>query len=214
MFPDGPTLARMPPSNAEIVRHHDDDPPAGASPYVNGYRPPPLEVEIVEYDEAWPLDYARLVARVLAALPGEILVGVDHVGSTSVPGLPAKPIIDVDLTVADSSREESYIPALEAAGFRHVIREPWWHEHRVLKYDFPRAHLHVFSPGSPEVVRHRMFRDWLTGHPADRAAYAEAKRRAAAASNSAGGTMQDYNALKEPVLREIYDRMFRAHGLL
>jgi len=202
------------PSIAEIVRHHDDDPPEGASPYVGGYRPPQFTVEIVEYDDTWPLAYARLAARVLGALPGEVVVSLDHVGSTSVPGLPAKPIIDIDLTVADSAREDSYVPALEAAGFQHVIREPWWHEHRVLRHDSPEAHLHVFSPGSPEVVRHRMFRDWLAEHPADRASYAEAKRSAAAASNVAGGTMQDYNALKQPVLREIYDRMFRARGLL
>jgi GrpB-like predicted nucleotidyltransferase (UPF0157 family) len=202
------------PSNAEIVRHHDDEPPAGASPYVDGYRPPRFTVEIVEYDDAWPLAYARLASRILAAVPGEVVVGLDHVGSTSVPGLPAKPIIDIDLTVADSAREDSYVPGLEAAGFKHVIREAWWHEHRVLTNDSPGAHLHVFSPGSPEVVRHRMFRDWLAEHPADRAAYAEAKRSAASASNRSGGTMQDYNALKEPVLREIYDRMFRARGLL
>ena len=204
----------MRPSNAEIVRHHDDEPPEGASPYVNGYRPPPFTVEIVEYDAAWPLAYAALAALVRDALPEEVLVDLAHVGSTSVPGLPAKPIIDLDLTVADPTREDTYVPALEAAGFLHVIREPWWHEHRVLKHQSPQAHLHVFGPGSPEVVRHRMFRDWLVEHPDDRAAYAEAKRRAAAASNAADGTMQDYNALKQPVLREIYDRMFRAHGLL
>jgi GrpB-like predicted nucleotidyltransferase (UPF0157 family) len=202
------------PSNAEIVRHHDEDPPDGSSPYVNGYRPPPFTVEIAEYDDAWRLDYARLAALIVAALPADVLVRLDHVGSTAVPGLPAKPIIDIDLTVADSAREDSYVPALEHAGFEHVIREPWWHEHRVLKHHSPKAHLHVFSPGSPEVVRHRMFRDWLVEHPADMAAYAEAKRTAAVASNEAGGTMQDYNALKQPVLREIYDRMFRAHGLL
>jgi GrpB-like predicted nucleotidyltransferase (UPF0157 family) len=202
------------PSNAEIVRHHDDEPPDGASPYVGRYRPPPFTVEIVEYDDAWPLAYARLAARILGALPGEVLVGLDHVGSTAVPGLPAKPVIDIDLAVADSAREDSYVPALEAVGFQHVIREPWWHEHRVLKHDSPRAHLHVFSPGSPEVVRHRMFRDWLVEHAEDRVLYAEAKRSAAAASNGAGGTVQDYNALKQPVLREIYDRMFRVHGLL
>ena len=204
----------MRPSNADIVRHHDDDPPEGASPYVGGYRPPPFTVEIAEYDEAWPIAYARLAALIRGSLSGEVVVGLDHVGSTAVPGLPAKPIIDIDLTVGDSAREDSYVPALEAAGFQHVIREPWWHEHRVLTHHSPKAHLHVFSPGSPEVVRHRMFRDWLAEHPADRASYAEAKRSAAAASNGAGGTMQDYNALKQQVLREIYDRMFRAHGLI
>ena len=204
----------MRPTNAEIVRHHEAPPPDGASPYVDGYRPPRFTAEIVEHDAAWPLAYAALAALVREALPQETVVDLAHVGSTSVPGLPAKPIIDLDLTVPDPAAEAAYVPALEAAGFRLVVREPWWQEHRVLKHADPAAHLHVFGPGSPELVRHRMFRDWLVEHPRDRAAYAEAKRRAAAASNTTDGTMQDYNALKQPVLREIYDRMFRAHGLL
>ncbi|MGH3335766.1 MAG: GrpB family protein [Nocardioides sp.] len=79
--------------------------------------PPPLTVEIAEYDEAWPIAYARLVTLIRGSLSGEVVVGVDHVGSTAVPGLPAKPIIDIDLTVADSAREDAYVPELEAAGF-------------------------------------------------------------------------------------------------
>jgi GrpB-like predicted nucleotidyltransferase (UPF0157 family) len=86
---------------------------------------------------------------------------VEHVGSTAVVGLPAKPVIDIDLTVADSVDEAAYVPALEGVGFRLVIREPWWHEHRCLVHDDPRCNLHVFSPGAPEPVRHRIFRDWL-----------------------------------------------------
>jgi GrpB-like predicted nucleotidyltransferase (UPF0157 family) len=203
----------MRPSDAEIVRHHDDPPPEGRSPYVDGYRPPPFTVEIVEYDAAWPTAFQRL-ARLIRSVLDDVVVDLQHVGSTAVPGLPAKPIIDIDLTVPDPTREETYVPALESVAFRHVIREPWWHEHRVLKHDSPAAHLHVFGPDSPELVRHRMFRDWLVEHETDRATYAAAKRRAALESNRAEGTMQDYNALKEPVVREIYDRMFRAHGLL
>jgi GrpB-like predicted nucleotidyltransferase (UPF0157 family) len=105
---------------------------------------------------------------------------VHHVGSTSVPGLPAKPIIDVDLVVADPGDEPSYIPDLVAAGLVHAVREPWWHGHRLLKGDQPQAFVHVFGPDCPEVVRHLMFRDWLVEHAEDRERYAEAKRAAAA----------------------------------
>ena len=89
------------------------------------------------------------------------MLELHHVGSTSVPGLPAKPVIDVDLVVADSADEAAYIPDLVAAGFVHTIREPWWHEHRLVKYDDPVAYVHIFGPDCPEVVRHRMFHDWL-----------------------------------------------------
>ena len=147
---------------------------------------------------------------------GDRVLELHHVGSTSVPGLPAKPVIDADLVLADPADEASYVPDLQAAGFVHSVREPWWHEHRVLRWMEPRAHLHVFGPGCPEVVRHMMFRDWLLEHPDERATYAEAKWAAAAAVNArpGGGTGMDYNRVKEPVVHAIYDRMFRAHGLL
>jgi GrpB-like predicted nucleotidyltransferase (UPF0157 family) len=133
-----------------------------------------------------------------------------------VPGLPAKPVIDVDLVVADPADEEAYVPDLVAAGFVHTIREPWWHEHRLLKHLDPLTHVHVFGPDCPEVIRHLMFRDWLLEHPDDRSDYAEAKRAAAAEMNArpGGGTGMDYNRHKEPVVLAIYDRMFRAHGML
>ena len=147
---------------------------------------------------------------------GDRVLELHHVGSTSVVGLPAKPVIDVDLVVADPADEPSYIPDLVAAGFVHTIREPWWHEHRLLKYADPVAYVHVFGPDCPEVVRHLMFQAWLRDHPDDLATYAEAKRAAAAEMNArpGGGTGMDYNRHKEPVVREIYERMFRAHGLL
>ena len=131
-------------------------------------------------------------------------------------GLPAKPVIDVDLVVADPADEPAYVPDLEAAGFVHTDREPWWHEHRLLKYADPVAYVHVFGPDCPEVVRHLMFQAWLRAHPDDLTAYAEAKRTAAAEMNArpGGGTGMDYNRHKEPVVREIYERMFRAHGML
>jgi GrpB-like predicted nucleotidyltransferase (UPF0157 family) len=131
-----------------------------------------------------------------------------------VPGLAAKPIIDIDLSVADPCDEPSYVPDLEAAGFRLRMREPGWHEHRLVVADDPRANIHVFGTDSPEVIRHRMFRDWLIEHPDDRERYAAAKRESAEASNQAGRAVEGYNGRKQPVVRDILDRMFRAHGLL
>jgi GrpB-like predicted nucleotidyltransferase (UPF0157 family) len=138
------------------------------------------------------------------------VLDLEHVGSTSVPGLAAKDVIDIDLTVADPAAEESYLPPLERLGYVLTIREPGWHEHRALRLTVPRANLHVFGPDCPEVIRHRMFRDWLMTHPDDLARYAEAKR----AAIPGGGTVMDYNRRKEAVIREIYDRLFRAAGLL
>lgn len=154
------------------------------------------------------------MAATLDTALGDRILEIHHVGSTSVPGLPAKPVIDVDLVVADPADEASYVPALVAAGFHHTIREPWWHEHRLLKHRTPFAHVHVFGPDCPEVVRHTMFREWLLSRDDDRAVYVAAKRAAAAATTRAGGSGMDYNRVKEPVVRAIYERMFRAHGLL
>lgn len=202
------------PTPEEITRHHFDDPPAGSNPWVHGPARP-YQIQVVEYDEGWPADFERVAARIRAAL-GDRVLELHHVGSTSVPGLPAKPVIDVDLVVADSADEAAYIPDLVAAGFVHTIREPWWHEHRLVKYDDPVAYVHIFGPDCPEVLRHRMFHDWLVEHEDDRRRYADAKRTAAAAMNArpGGGTGMDYNAHKEPVVLDIYDRMFRAHGLI
>lgn len=202
------------PTDEEITRHHDAPPPPGESPWVTEPSQP-YEIQVVDYDEGWPTDFERVAARVREAL-GDSVLEIHHVGSTSVPGLPAKPIIDVDLVVADAADEPAYVPALEAVGFVHHIREPWWHEHRLLKHDDPITHLHVFGPDCPEVIRHRMFRDWLIDHPDELALYASTKRAAAAAINAreGGGTAMDYNLVKEPIVRDIYDRMFRAHGLL
>jgi GrpB-like predicted nucleotidyltransferase (UPF0157 family) len=202
------------PTDEEITRHHDSDRP-DSDAWVEGHVQTPVLIAVVEYDERWPADFARVAGRIRAAL-GDRVLELQHVGSTSVPGLPAKPVIDVDLVVADPAEESAYVPPLERAGFVHTIREPWWHEHRLLKHDDPVTHLHVFGPDCPEVTRHRMFRDWLVDHPEERDRYAAAKRTAAAEMNAkpGGGTGMDYNRHKEPVVREIYDRMFRAHGML
>ena len=195
----------------EIVTHHDDTPPPGCSPWVAGHGPG-TEVAVVAADPTWPRQAADLVARVRAAL-GDAVLGLEHVGSTSVPGLDAKPVVDLDLVVADPADEPAWLPALEAEGFVLVVREPWWQQHRALRHEAPRCNLHVFGPDAAEPVRHRLFRDWLASHPEDRARYSRAKHEAARETSAAGEHVMDYNARKQAVVHEIYDRAFRAAGL-
>src|ERR671935_656307 len=124
--------------------------------------PVPLRapIEIREYDPEWPRLYEREEARIRSIL-GDRVIRIEHAGSTSVPGLPAKPIIDVALEVPDSADEPAYVPDLEAAGYVLRIREPDWYEHRVFKGPDTNVNVHVFSPGCPEIERMVRFRDWL-----------------------------------------------------
>lgn len=200
------------PSRAEIVSFDDSRPPPGADPWVPGAAPA-AGIEVTDADPAWPRQYDDLAGRIRQAL-GWRALQLEHVGSTSVPGLAAKPVIDIDLTVADSGREQHYVPALEAIGFRLVIRQPWWYGHRALVLDEPHCNLHVFAFDSAEAVRHRIFRDWLRGNPEERDRYAAVKRQAASDANAAGEHVMQYNARKEEVVREIYHRAFVATGLL
>ena len=196
----------------DIVTFDDTPPPFGASPWVDGHGPM-TDVQLVAADPSWPDRYTTLAEMISDAL-GDSALMVEHVGSTAVPGLASKPVIDIDLTVADSRYEQAYAPALERRGFVLVVREPWWYEHRCLHHEHPACNLHVFSPDCAEATRHRIFRDWLRSHPEDRSLYAAAKLAAAQDSRAAGGHTLDYNACKEPILREIYERAFRSLGLL
>jgi GrpB-like predicted nucleotidyltransferase (UPF0157 family) len=194
----------------EITRHHDWDPDDGVRVCAQSPEGP---IDIVDADPRWPAQYNELADRIRQAL-GDRVLGLEHIGSTSVPDLPAKPIIDIDVTVADSRDEPAYVPPLQAAGFVLTVREPKWHEHRLMVATSPRANLHVFGPDSPETIRHVLFRDWLRDHPDDRRRYADAKRVAAEATNADGETVIQYNLRKEPVVRDILDCIFRAHGML
>ena len=190
----------------------DSAPPPGADPWLPGAAPA-TRIEVAGPDPGWPRQYDVLAGRIRDALGWRVLQ-LEHVGSTAVPGLAAKPVIDIDLTVADPGREQDYVPALEAIGFRLVIREPWWYGHRALRADQPRSNLHVCGFDSPEPIRHRIFRDWLRGNPDERDRYAAAKRQAASAANAGGEHVMQYNARKQQVIREIYHRAFVAAGLL
>ena len=111
--------------------------------------PPKLagKVQVVDYDPEWPGLFQREAERIRAVL-GERVVQLEHVGSTSVPGLAAKPIIDIMLIVPDSSDEPAYVPDLEAAGYVLVIREPDWYQHRCFKGPDTNVNLHTYSPGA------------------------------------------------------------------
>jgi GrpB-like predicted nucleotidyltransferase (UPF0157 family) len=135
-------------------------------------------IEIVDYDPAWPAQYLRQAHRIRRVLGGQV-VRLEHAGSTSVPGLPAKPIIDMVLEVPNSADEQAYAPALEAAGYVLRIREPDWFEHRVFKGLHFRVNLHTFSAGCLETDRMLLFRDWLRVNAADRDLYAATKRELA-----------------------------------
>lgn len=136
-------------------------------------------VELAEYDPAWPKAFEGQAARVRSALGDRVRL-LEHVGSTSVPGLAAKPIIDIVLAVPDSADETSYVPALEGAGYVLRIREPEWFEHRVLKGTDPAVNLHVFTEGASEITKMLAFRDWLRTHDDERLLYEVTKRELAA----------------------------------
>jgi GrpB-like predicted nucleotidyltransferase (UPF0157 family) len=201
------------PSRAEIVSFGDSPPPPGANPWVVAGTGPRVGIEVTDPDPAWPRQYDSLASRIREALGWRVLQ-IEHVGSTAVPGLAAKPIIDIDLTVADPGREQDYVPALEMIGFWLTIREPWWHGHRMLQADEPPCNLHIFGFDSPELIKHRIFRDWLRGNRGDRDRYAAVKRQAASRANAAGEHVMQYNARKQQVIRDIYHRAFAAAGLL
>ncbi|HKT37232.1 MAG TPA: GrpB family protein [Ktedonobacterales bacterium] len=136
------------------------------------------KIVIVDYDPCWPEQYATEARKIRGALGARALL-LEHVGSTSVPNLAAKPILDIVLVVANSADEASYVPALEQAGYVLRNREPAWYEHRVLKGVEPAVNLHVFSLGCPETERMALMRDWLRTHDDDRALYEKTKRELA-----------------------------------
>jgi GrpB-like predicted nucleotidyltransferase (UPF0157 family) len=138
----------------------------------------PQAIVVVDYDPAWTERFRREEAKIRAAL-GEAALSIEHIGSTSVPGLAAKPIVDVLLVVEDSADEASYVPALEGAGYVLRVREPDFDEHRMLRTPEKDVHLHVFSPGSREVERYLLLRDRLREHEGERELYARTKRELA-----------------------------------
>ena len=159
-------------------------------------------ISIVDYDARWPELFAREAGRIRSVLGGAAL-RLEHAGSTSVPGLAAKPVIDLVLVVADSSEEDSYGPALIGAGYVLRIREPGWYEHRVFKGPDTDINLHVFSQGCPEIDRMLLFRDWLRESADDHDLYERTKR---ALAEKDWEYVQNYADAKMEVINEIISR--------
>jgi GrpB-like predicted nucleotidyltransferase (UPF0157 family) len=164
-------------------------------------------IQIVDYDPEWPRLYKREAERVQFALGDRVLL-LEHVGSTSVPGLAAKPKIDMLLVVANSADESAYVPALEAAAYVLRIREPDWYEHRMFKGPGTDINLHVFSLGCQEIGRMLLFRDWLRSNESDRRLYERTKRELA---RKDWKYTQNYADAKTAVVEEILGRA-RGHG--
>ena len=167
--------------------------------YVRARRPLRGRIELREYGDAWPVLYAREEERLRRVL-GDRVVRVEHAGSTAVPGLPAKPIVDIVLEVPDTRNEATYVPDLEAAGYLLTIREPDWFEHRLFQGPDTDVNLHVFSQACSEVDRMLVFRDWLRRHAPDRDRYLRSKRRLA---ERAWEYVQDYADAKSEVVGEV-----------
>ena len=159
-------------------------------------------IVLSEYDLAWPAMYAAQERRIRAAL-GERVRLLEHAGSTSVPGLVAKPRIDVILAVADSADEAAYVPDMDTAGYDLRVREPNWFEHRLFNALDVAANIHVFSAGCAEIDRMLRFRDWLRTHPEDRDRYAATKRELA---QRTWQYVQHYADAKSAVVAEIMAR--------
>jgi GrpB-like predicted nucleotidyltransferase (UPF0157 family) len=163
-------------------------------------------ITLVDYDPEWPALFQREADRSRAAL-GDRVLRIEHVGSTSVAGLAAKPIIDIVLVVTDTANEEAYVPALEALGYTLRIREPNFHEHRMFKSPDANINLHCYSNGCPEVEKMLIFRDWLRANNADRVLYENRKRELASRKWK---YVQDYADAKTAVVDEILARAL--HG--
>jgi dephospho-CoA kinase len=164
---------------------------------------------LVPADPSWPAEAARLAARIRAAA-GQDLVAVDHIGSTSVPGLEAKDVLDLQLRVRGLAEADRMAPALAAAGFPRfpgvwqdtpTAADPdpaHWQKRLHGAADPGRAaNIHVRADGSPAARYALAFRDWLRADPDARQAYQAEKRRLAALHASDGATA-GYAAGKEP----------------
>jgi len=159
----------------------------------------PFTPVISGYDPRWPARFAELEARIRAAL-GNAALAVEHIGSTSVPGLAAKPIIDVLVVVADIGDEASYVPALVDAGFVLRVREAG---HRMFRTPDRDTHIHVYASGDQAITDYLDLRDWLRRDESDRALYAGVKHDLA---RRAWSDMNHYAEAKSDVIQQVLGR--------
>ena len=194
----------MPPADQTPVRPDEEIAAARVGPVIPHNAP----VHLAEYDPQWPVLFAREADRIRAVL-GSRAVLLEHAGSTSVPGLAAKPIIDIVLAVPDSADEPGYVPDLEAGGYVLRVREPDWFEHRLFKGPDTDVNLHVFSAGSTEIDKMLLFRDWLRAHDDERYAYLAVKRELA---QRTWRHVQHYADAKTAIVEQIVARARQHQG--
>ena len=163
---------------------------------------------VADYDRAWPERFHQEAERIWTALGGAVR-GIEHIGSTSVPDLAAKPIVDILLVVDNSGDETSYAPALERAGYVLRVREKDFHEHRMFRTAAKDVHVHVYSPDSPEIDRYLLLRDRLRANKEDRKLYARTKRELAERD---WPSMQHYAEAKTEIIEEILVRAAEARS--
>jgi GrpB-like predicted nucleotidyltransferase (UPF0157 family) len=157
------------------------------------------ELVLVDYVPMWASRFARERVRIVEAL-GEVARRVEHVGSTAVPGLAAKPIVDILVAVDDPDDEYGYLKAMEGADYELRVREPG---HRMFRTPERDVHVHVWKGGSNDERRHLLFRDWLRQAPDDRELYESVKRRFVGERFT---DMNYYARAKGPVIEEIMRR--------
>jgi len=187
------------PFNEERIRSHT----------VGESRPLAGRILLADYDPAWAEAFRREADRIQTTL-GSRALRIEHIGSTSVPGLVAKPVIDIVLVVQNSANEPQYAPALESIGYALRIREPEWHQHRMLVRPDPSINVHTFSVGCPEIDRMLVFRDWLRRNAADRDLYASTKLELA---KQQWRYVQNYADAKATIVEEILGRAMTARSL-
>ena len=169
------------------------DPPEG----LLEPRPP---IEVVDYDPEWPTMFEAEAARLREAL-GDVAVRIEHVGSTSVPGLAAKPNVDIQVSVPDVHDRDAYAGPLAAIGYEHVP-DPQFPDYPFFGWPSARAprtfNLHVCQSGTEMERRHLAFRDRLRSDPAARVEYAALKRELALKH---GNDIEGYNADKDAFIK-------------
>jgi len=161
--------------------------------------PEKRQIILFPYDPSWAKDFEGERRKIDVAL-GLLPHRVEHVGSTAVPGLAAKAILDIQLSVPNVEDEDAYVPHLEPAGYTRRVRE---HGHRMLRTASLKAHLHVCDTGSDWERRHLLFRDWLRRSSEDRRSYDLAKRELARCD---WPTMDHYADAKSDVITAIITR--------
>ena len=160
-------------------------------------------VEVVPYDEAWTSAFEEIKNELENAL-GDLIVGVEHIGSTSVEGLSAKPIIDIDIIIQDYSTFDAVVNSLKTIGYIHE-GDLGIKDREAFKYlDKPHLqqhHLYVCPQYSAELFRHITFRDFLRSNPEAIKRYSEVKEKAAQLFPN---EIDKYIEYKSPCIEELY----------